>query len=464
MRVIWLPQPKQRIALGVDVYELLYGGARGGGKTDAGIAWIIKDSYINNSKFRGLVIRRNADDLSDWIDRADALFKYFGGVKKGQPAEFVFPSGAKIKTGHLKDPDTYTKYQGHEYQRMLIEEITQIPDELRYEQLIGSCRSTVPELLPSIFMTTNPTGKGHAWVKRRFIKGDGVPKPMKIWLPEKTKRPRVFIPASVYDNPILLENDPGYLDYLKGLPLALREAWLKGSWDVGAGQYFDEWTPEVHVCKPFEIPAHWQRFVCGDYGYSNPSAIYWCAVDPEKSKVYIYRELYVTKHTGEMLAQSIVRMTEYNEMIDWIVMDSSIKDTGIEGGKTVYDQMCDVFEAKKWDVTLRLATKGAGSRINGWNLMRGYLKIQHDVNGYPITRLQVFDNCKEMMRVMPDQMHDENNIEDLDSDGEDHAPDAIRYGLRTLNEPFERQINRKIPQVNKTLTNEQLYQKLFSDR
>ena len=101
----WKPYPKQEIALVRPEYEIGFGGARGGGKTDTGIAWLGYD--VNHPLFRGLVLRKNATDLSDWIDRANRFFKQAGAIKTGSPAVFTFPSGAKIKTGHIKDKNAY---------------------------------------------------------------------------------------------------------------------------------------------------------------------------------------------------------------------------------------------------------------------------------------------------------------------------------------------------------------------
>src|SRR3990167_8114927 len=130
MKIHWQPQPKQALALASDADEILYGGARGGGKTDAGQAWLTYD--IGNSLLRALVIRRNADDLKDWIDRAQRMYQPTNAVFTGTPAEITWPSGAKARTGHLKDENAYTKYQGHEYQRILNEELSHIPREKDY--------------------------------------------------------------------------------------------------------------------------------------------------------------------------------------------------------------------------------------------------------------------------------------------------------------------------------------------
>lgn len=225
----WKPQPRQEEALLVspdDAFEVLYGGARGGGKTDAGQAWLTYDN--ENPKLRELVVRRNADDLRDWIDRARSFYAGMGEVV-GSPAEVRFNSGAVVRTGHLKDENAYTKYQGHEYQRQLIEELTHIPSELHYLKLIASCRSTVPGLKPQVMANCNPDGPGFLWVKKRWgIEGTPT-KP--IWTTDAvTGLKRVFIPARVDDNPTLMKNDPNYIKMLQGLPDGIRESWLHGSW------------------------------------------------------------------------------------------------------------------------------------------------------------------------------------------------------------------------------------------
>lgn len=225
MKIHWTPTKKQTEALARIEFEILFGGARGGGKTDAGQAWMLYD--INHPRFRGLVIRKNASDLNDWVSRAKIMYAPTNAVFAMN--EIRFPSGAVIVTGHLKDENAYEKYQGHEYHRILIEELTQIPTEERYLKLISSCRSTVPELKPQVFCSTNPGGPGHKWVKNRFgLSGDT--RKLIVIADETTGRQRVFIPARVDDNPHLMKNDPDYVRFLDGLPDGLREAWRHGSW------------------------------------------------------------------------------------------------------------------------------------------------------------------------------------------------------------------------------------------
>lgn len=268
-KVIWKPQAKQVEALTRLEFEVLYGGARGGGKTDAGMAWLLYEK--DNPLYKALVIRRNADDLKDWVDRAKIMYQGTGAVFTGQPAEIRFPSGAVIRTGHLKDEDAYEKYQGHEYQKILIEELTQIPTELSYLKLISSCRSTVKGIQAQVFTTTNPGNAGHKWVKARFV---DVSEPGKPFTDRVTGRTRIFIPATVEDNPVLIERDPNYVNFLNGLPDGLRQAWRNGSWDayeVEGAYYSRELTSarkEGRICPvPYEksIPVDtWWDLGVGD--------------------------------------------------------------------------------------------------------------------------------------------------------------------------------------------------------
>jgi hypothetical protein len=226
MQIHWKPTAKQEQALARTEFEVLYGGARGGGKTDAGMVYPLY--HIDNPRFRALVIRRNAEDLKDWTDRARVMYAPLKATSVGNPPEFRFPSGAVIRTGHLRDENAYEKYQGHEYQNIILEELTQIPSEESYLRLISSCRSTITDLPPQVFATTNPGGPGHNWVKKRFIDvgPEGIP-----FIDDATGRARIFISAKVQDNPHLMEKDPGYVAFLNSLPDGVREAWRDGDWE-----------------------------------------------------------------------------------------------------------------------------------------------------------------------------------------------------------------------------------------
>lgn len=220
----WKPHPKQEQALLSQAFETLYGGARGGGKSDCGMVWLLYNKDV--PKARSLVIRRNATDLSDWLARARNMYQSLGAKFTG--ATIQFPSGYTVVTGHLKDENAYTKYQGHEYQMILLEELSQIPSEELYLKLIASARSTILNVKAQVFCTSNPDGVGRFWVKRRFIENQ---MPLKPFPDPVSGRTRVYIPATIEDNPTLMKNDPDYVAYLESLPPDLKAQWRYGSWD-----------------------------------------------------------------------------------------------------------------------------------------------------------------------------------------------------------------------------------------
>jgi len=433
MQIEWKPNsgPQER-ALQANVFELLYGGARGGGKTEAGIIWLTDD--IEHKLYRALVIRRNADDLSDWIDRANRIYSLLGGKMSGKPPIFRFPWGAVIRTGHLKDDQAYTKYQGHEYPRMLIEELTQIPTEKRYLQLLASCRSTIPELKPKTFLTTNPGEVGHAWVKERFI--DPAPPNVKFKDPD-TGHTRIFIPSTIDDNPALLNNDPGYVHRLEGLKKTdpqLYKAWRWGSWDVFAGQVFREWLREMngqeyHTVNSFDYKIEdCKKVICFDWGYNAPGCALWLAITPQNkfgvSRVYVYRELYQNKKTPKEWAFDMKALNG-NEDIDFMVLPHDCFARP-QGGESIDSTFRKELKIK----IVKGHTQAKDARLNRIAITHQYLSEAIDGKPY----LQTFEpQCPNLIRTLPllvyDQKGDETKVEDIDTTQEDHTWDALSIGL-----------------------------------
>lgn len=351
-----------------------------------------------------------------------------------KPAQITFPSGAIIRTGHLKDDQAYTKYQGQEYQRILIEELTQIPEEKRYLQLIASCRTTIPEIKTQVFATTNPGGVGHGWVKSRFID----PSPPNIPFIDKTSgRGRIYIPATVDDNPTLVQNDPayvGFLDSLKDTDTELWKAWRLGDWDTFAGQFFREFKRSSHVVLPF-IPDKTTSVIVGgmDWGYNAPFSFHLAQVKPvyltggEKFfRTTTFFEVYGTGKTPaewneqiqKVLQRFKVRLTD----ISFIKADPAMFNKGTDGSMSIRDQFY------KEDNDWRILQPGSNDRIPGWAQMHTWLAIAPDGDPY----WQITDNCTELIRTLPALVHDELKVEDVDTTGEDHAPDDQRYMLKAL--------------------------------
>jgi len=430
----WKPHIKQYFALKRTEHEILYGGSRGGGKTDCGLVWLTKSKRaLENPRFRALVIRRNADDLSDWVSRAVRFYQPLGAKIGYRPAVIVFPSGATIRTGHLKDDQAYTKYQGHEYHRMVIEELTQIPDEKRYLQLIASCRSTITDIKPQIFCTTNPGGVGHGWVKKRFV---DVSSPNTPYIDPISGRSRIYIPATIDDNPSLTLADPDYvkqLDALKETDIDLWKAWRLGDWNTFAGQFYKEFKVEQHVCK-YYFPFKSNVIVGGlDWGRTDPFATLFTeikTVEFEGQKFFratTFSEIYgvdkMPKEWGEIIEE---RLKEYNltlKDVSWFRCDNQIFNVGLDKSKSIADQFIDYND--KYRTLLKPASK---ERIGGWENLHNWLSIAPD--GLPYW--QITEDCTNLIRTLPSLIHDENKVEDTDPSGEDHAPDAVRYQFKHL--------------------------------
>jgi hypothetical protein len=393
-----------------------------------------------------LVIRKNADDLKDWIDRATVQYRPYGGKAVGKPAEFRFPSGAKILSGHLKDENAYGKYLGHEYQRMLVEELTQIPLEQNYLSLLSSCRTTIPGLPAQCMSTTNPGGPGHQWVKARFV----TPAPaMQTFFDPKSGRARIFIPSSIDDNPKLQEIDPDYVNFLNALPPGLKEAWRDGSWDFVVGAAFSEISREVHGIDVSNPPERLHRvfdfdrmtpktgihiFRSMDWGYSKPFSIGWYFVDYD-GRIYRYRELYGCKAANEgtqMPAREVARKIkeieiEHKENVIMTVADASIWDKPgnqnerAEKLPSIAETMAE--EGIYWDRQISIDAKK--SRIQGKHQLHERFRV--DADGLP--HFFIFSSCAHWWRTVPVIPLDQLNPEDVDTEAEDHAYDETRYML-----------------------------------
>lgn len=422
--ITWKPNPgPQTEVLRRTEFEVLYGGARGGGKSEAMKIWLLELKDVPRA--RSLVLRRNAEDLRDFIDRASQLYLPMG-AKMREGSEFHFPSGYVIRTGHLKDENAYTKYQGHEYQKLAIEELTQIPDENRYLALLASCRSTVPGVRPQIFLTTNPGGLGHSWVKRRFVDGG----PLVRQKDKDTGLSRVYVPSTVDDNPILKAADPQYVAVLESMKSSDPEtykAWRFGDWSVFVGQFFPEWSRDKHVVPTQEVPfaARWFGY---DYGYASPMACEWVGSDFD-GRIWVYRELYGTRMTEIDQVRQVREMTQ--EQLDVSAVDPAIYAQTRKGHTAETRSIADEFEDQRISVQ-----PANNNRHAGWAHLRSLMAKEmpacayHRSLGWEVCpSFHVMENCRNLIRTLPELVYDDRDKEDCDTDGEDHAPDALRYAL-----------------------------------
>jgi hypothetical protein len=282
---IWRPQEgKQELILSRSERELCTGGARGGVKTESGLAWQLDESCIKNPRFQGLVLRKNYQDLSDWIQRARIFYSGFADIL-GQPAEIRWygengNTGGITRLGHWKDSSNIGSLLGHEYQRLNIEEITDcVQNYEEYKMIMSCCRSTIDGIKPKAYFSTNPGGRGHGFVKSYFVDKAN----MEPYKDPESGSWRLFIPTTIEDNPILIQKDPEYYHFLRTLPEPLYSMWYKGSWDIPTGMFFYNFDTHLSI-DAHRIPhkfASTRLFGALDIGVGHPTAFGLFYLTPE---------------------------------------------------------------------------------------------------------------------------------------------------------------------------------------
>ena len=398
--------------------EVFYGGARGGGKSYAMLVDPLR--YCHKQHHRALLLRRSMPELRDLISHSQRLYtRAFPGAKwREQEKEWRFPSGARIEFGYAENLTDVLRYQGQSYTWIGIDELPQYPTPDIYNFLRSSLRSVDPEVPVFIRATGNPGNVGSTWVKNMFVDPaiPNTPFTMDIETPVGMKSiTRRFIPAKLQDNPYLMQTDD-YMIMLSSLPDIQKKQFLEGDWEAFEGSAFPEFNRAVHVIEPFEIPNNWVRFRSADWGYSSPACCLWFAIDFD-NYLYVYRELYTQKVTADIFARQVLQQ-EYGEYMKYGVLDSSTWAKRGDVGPSIAETM--IQEGCKW----RPSDRSPRSRINGKLEVHKRLYVDPDIQ-YP--GMFIFSNCTNLIRTLPLLPTDKNNPEDVDTNAEDHAYDALRY-------------------------------------
>lgn len=412
--------------------EVLYGGAYGGGKSYA-LRAIATDYCLRYPGASVALFRRTYRQLEDThILAIQAEVPKSLATYNQESHTLLFKNGSRIFFRYCEQEDDVYNYDTAEFDMILFDELTGFTYR-QYAFLISRCRSTKP-WWPGrrIRAATNPGGVGHAWVKARWI--DFLrPYEIRKGPPEEGGMTRQFIPAKVTDNPVLMARDPGYLEALKALPPEEYKARALGDWEVYTGQFFTRWNPSVHVVDPFEIPPDWRRYMGVDFGYAVPHAVVWAARPPDTSSLWIYREQY---GAGVAPAEQARRAREvtvaHGEKIEFIAMDPSMWAKSKDEHGLPMRSYADLWK-DEW-AGLTEVVKADNERIAGALLMQELLSWVATPDGKPQVppRLFFFRTCENCIRTLPALQRDERRPEDIDTAGEDHAYDAIRYLVRTI--------------------------------
>ena len=466
---IWAPQAgPQLMATLCPVRMILFGGARGGGKTDCAIGKQIYGALRYAHDWNGLFIRKS--------------YKYFTGIRTrlrqliraGLPAELFGPeqgtnhlrfhNGALITLTVVESIEKAEFFQGQSITMVSIEEACQFSYIDMMIEMLKGCLRSAAGVPTSMFLTANPGGPGHSQVKSRFMpKGSRPGQVMR----DSSGMDMVFIPSNVEDNKILCENDPEYVNLLRSIKdPALRRAWLEGDWDVVLGGFFgDVWNPFKHVVPQFKPPMHWPRIVGMDWGSATPFSIGWYAVADGETSVPLagvprifpkgalirFHEWYgcpKNPTTGKIEANVGIRMQSPD--VATRMVDMEVRMPWLMGRTVTTDRVADpsVFAEKDGpSIAEKMSENGIvwrraeNKRISGWDSVRNLLHGRviseewgEDANGERILlseerepMLYFTDNCEHMIRTLPEQERDVTDFEDIDTAGEDHAVDELRY-------------------------------------
>lgn len=429
--------------LAASEYEVLFGGAAGGGKSYAMVIDPLR--YIDVSKFTAIIFRRTFPELeSSIIPAAKTIYYAAGATYHEQKKVFTFPSGATIRLGFMQHADDWSSYQGSPLCGQYFDELTNFL-EVQYTQM-GIWNRSECSVHPYRRASSNPGGQGHSWVKQRFIdtcpaQHDGEPRYSDLarmwWQPMKSgntfwhKAPngdwltRKYIPSRVFDNEDLLQNNPHYLAQLLSLDKSRMKAYLEGDWDVFEGQFFSMWRRELHVVPPIrqEIPSGFAKAGVIDYG---ERTVLECGFRDFEGNITTFAECYT---------ESMPPTDRFNAMADMLI------ERGLNNLDIYYDTNMDInltnyvgydktqatiarevfrdrmgANAPNLMVVSKSTTDRRGYRVVCNEAMRDFLSWKQNEKGEFIRkpRHYITEDCKHLINTLPLLLHDPNSPDGLD--------------------------------------------------
>ena len=400
---------RQKAFMDADATEVLFGGAAGGGKSYGQLIDAMRFA-MQYPKSKQLIMRRTFPELEKSLIRGALELYPREAYRYNQSSHTVtWANGSLVDFGYCNNENDVHIYQSAEYDVIRFDELTHF-SEYMYTYLFSRLRGA-NDFPKQIKSSTNPGNVGHVWVKERFID----PAPPEVVL-ETAMGTRVFLPSFLDDNKFLVQADPDYRKRLEALPERERKALLLGDWNIFEGQFFAEFSSEVHVCEPFAIPAHWRRYRALDYGLDMLACL-WIAVDEQK-RAYVYRELY---EPDLIISEAAARILAANEG-DSITMTLGPPDMWArrqETGRSAFD----IFAENGV-----LLAKGGGDRVDGWLAAKEWLAPHVGEQGEMTADLKLFSCCRNLIRTVPALQVSDKNPNDVMNEPHEltHAPDALR--------------------------------------
>ena len=383
-----------------------YGGARGGGKSH-----VVRikgfGGALTYPGIRILMVRRQYPELEQTlIIPMRSMIPAEVATYNGSMRMFTFFNGSIIKFGHYGSGDDI-EYQGQEWDWIFMDEATQFTES--QFRTLGACLRGASKIPRRMYLTCNPGGVGHEWVKRLFVDRE--------YRDGENAKDYKFIHATIDDNPHLLEASPEYKQMLDLLPEDVRRAWRYGDWDALAGTFFPEFQKDTHVIEPFHrIPAEWKKYRAFDYGLDMLACL-WIAVDFE-GRSYVYREVQQPGLIVSEAAKLMLALTPAHEHIEYTIAPPDMWNRQKDSGKN----MAELFAQNGVGIV-----RASNNRVQGWMAEKEMLKPMKSEKDRP--GLLVTGECKGLIRNIMLIQHDEKNPSDCATEPHSitHINDALRY-------------------------------------
>lgn len=399
------PNARQKLFFSSHARYTAYGGARGGGKS-----WALRRKLValclRYPGIRCLLIRRSYAELKS--NHVRPLLQEYGEMISYRESEkcLYFPNESTIALGYCASGKDVLRYQGQEYDIIAIDEATQL-SEYQFS-IFKACLRGTGDCPRRMYLTCNPGGIGHAWVKRLFVD--------RKFHEEENPDDYRFIPAQVYDNPALMKADPSYVKQLESLPKKLRDAWLLGRWDVFEGQFFPEFHYDVHVCERSQIPHPLRLFAAMDYGFDMLAALL-IGVDVT-GNLYVLKEICKPNLTLHEAAEEVAGLCR-GHAVEYVTASPDLWNRRQETGRSGFEVMQGVCGMPPM-------CAADNRRVPGWRILREYLNSDSST---PF--LKISSDCGELIRSLPALLCDSTKPEDAAGEPHaiTHAPEALRYAV-----------------------------------
>lgn len=507
---VWQPFKRQEDFLSIpdSVFEALYGGAAGGGKSELLLLFPIAREFYKHPKFKGILLRRTYKELEDEIIwRSHEYYPATGAKYNEQKKFWSWPCGSRMSFGHAEHESDIRIYDSAQYNYIAFDELTSFT-EFQYRYMVSRCRTATPELPAIMRSGSNPGNIGHGFVRTRFI--EPCRTGYKIIRDSLTKTSRIFIPSKATDNPHLLKANPNYINQLNILPEAERLAKRDGDWWTFTGQVFsefrvsplqDEPANACHVVKPFNIPPYWPTILFIDWGYSAMTYAGWISVNPSTKQLFLKREYSCRRTKITEWALRVKDLSISDWLVDIVLDPSAWSNRGeefniaqqFEQASSLRPRKADndrisgkilLQELLRWRQVERkveeydddLANKIL--EIGGLDRYKEYMNSFLPQNPEILPKLQIFDTCTTIINTIPlcvyvDPIKNPKNKEDVAEFDGDDPYDALRYGIKAAQSylevgikevEYQNQVSKNLEEFNKTHDMTELHIKMSSLR